>query len=46
MIDGFKSQVQTGMESVRSFPFMHKVGNIGIFVQLLVEINWKQKPAE
>ena len=29
-----------------SFPTMHKVRNVGIFVQLLMEINWNQSKAE
>ena len=29
-----------------SFPVTHKVGNVGIFVQLLMWINWKQLPAQ
>ena len=29
-----------------SFPVIHKVGNIVIFVQLLIEMNWKQLKAE
>ena len=49
MIDGLVTQVQIAMETsmtLSSFSVTHKVDNIGIFVQLLVEINWKQKPAE
>ena len=26
---------------IRVFPAIHKFGNCGIFVQLLIEINWK-----
>ena len=29
-----------------SFPVIHKVDNIDIFVQLLMEINWKQLKTE
>ena len=29
-----------------SFPVMHNVGNISIFVQLLMQINWKQLRAK
>ena len=31
---------------ILSFLIIHKVGNIGIFAQFLMEINWKQLPVK
>ena len=34
-------QLQENLSILSSFPVIHKVGNVGIFVQCLMRINWK-----
>ena len=36
-----KVEIVPPFSSFSEFPVLHKVGNVGIFVQVLMEINWK-----
>ena len=46
LTDIAEQQSSETMSVKTSFPAMHKVVNVDIFVQLLMEINWKQLRVE
>ena len=42
IVDSLLTHLDYACQSDSAFPMMHKVGSVGIFVELLMEINWKQ----